>query len=143
MNDYEIRLLGSHDIDVFDHVADDVFDHDLVPATIGEFLHDPRHHVAVALADGMIVGFVSAVHYVHPDKVAPELWINEVGVAEGYRRHGLARQMINLMLDHGRRLGCHEAWVLTERDNHAAMNLYVAIGGAEDHNDTVMFNFRL
>ena len=26
-----------------------------------------------------IVGFASAVHYVHPDK-PPELWINEMGV---------------------------------------------------------------
>ena len=29
---------------------------------------------------GTMVGFVSAVHYVHPDK-GPELWINEVSVS--------------------------------------------------------------
>jgi hypothetical protein len=35
----------------------------------------------MATAGDTVVGFASAVHYVHPDK-APELWINEVGVAE-------------------------------------------------------------
>jgi hypothetical protein len=27
---------------------------------------------------GVVVGFVSAVHYVHPDKPVAEMWINEV-----------------------------------------------------------------
>ena len=46
-----------------------------------EILNDPRHRLVVAIDDDAVVGFVSAVLYVHPDKAMPELRINEVGVA--------------------------------------------------------------
>ena len=37
---------------------------------------------------------LSAVHYVHPDKLRPELWINEVGVAASHRRRGLGTRLL-------------------------------------------------
>ena len=88
-------------------------------------------------------GFVSAVHYVHPDKPHPELWINEVGVADGYRGQGIGKAVMRETLDVGRRLGCAEAWVLTERSNEAAMRLYASSGGEAAPEDAVMFTFHL
>jgi len=76
----EIKLLGCDDAGVLTRVAPGVFDHAVSEDLCAEFLSDPRHHLAVALGDGVVVGFASAVHYVHPDKPA-ELWINEIGVA--------------------------------------------------------------
>ena len=70
----EIRLLGPDDERVLRQVAPGVFDHDVNPALSAEFLHDPRHHLAVAIENGSVVGFASGVHYVHPDKPA-ELWV--------------------------------------------------------------------
>ena len=40
-------------------------------------------------------------------------------------------------------LGCIDAWVLTERENIAAMNLYSALGNTAAPSDCVMFEFRL
>ncbi len=139
----EIRLLGPGDTAVLDRVADDVFDNPLNAAATRAFLDDPRHHLAVAIDDGRVVGFVSAVHYVHPDKPRPELWINEVSVAETHRERGLGKGMMRAVLAAGQALGCSEAWVLTERDNMPAMRLYASLGGAPDPGDTVMFNYRL
>ena len=107
-----------------------------------EFLHDPRHHLAVAVDDGMVVGFVSAVHYIHPDKPAPELWINEVGVAESYRQRGVGKALLDLILAEGRKAGCWEAWVLTDESNTPAMRFYAASGGIASP-DIVMFSFPL
>ena len=87
-----------------------------------EFLADPRHHLVVAIDDGEIVGFVSGVHYVHPDKPA-ELFINEVGVAATHQREGIATKLLDELLGKGRTLGCREAWVATEPDNQAARRL--------------------
>ena len=123
--------------------AADVFDDPIDPRAAAEFLADPRHHIAVALDAGVVVGFVSAVHYVHPDKPAPEMWINEVGVAASHRGQGVGRAVVAAMLDRARALGCTEAWVLTERDNPAAMRLYASGGGVEAPSDSVMFTFRL
>jgi aminoglycoside 6'-N-acetyltransferase I len=123
----EIRLLGPGDGGVLARVAPDVFDHEVDPRWAGRFLADPRHHLAVALDGGEVVGMVSALDYVHPDK-APQLWINEVSVAPTHRRRGLGRRLLQAMLAHGRSLGCTEAWLGTEPDNTPARRLYEGAG---------------
>ena len=73
-----IQMLGPADTALLDNVASGVFDNAIDQRWTAEFLADPRHHMAVAIDDGQVVGMASAVHYVHPDK-PPELWVNEVG----------------------------------------------------------------
>jgi ribosomal protein S18 acetylase RimI-like enzyme len=126
----EVRMLGPGDEAALARVADDVFDNAVDPVLAREFLTDPRHHIAVAADDGLVVGFASGVHYVHPDKPA-ELWVNEVAVAPGHQRRGLGRAAMAELLAHGRSLGCATAWVLTDRDNEAAKALYARLGGVE------------
>jgi len=138
----EVRLLGPDDRSVLNRVADGVFDSGIDAKLAEEFLSDPRHHLAVAIADGEVIGFASGVHYVHPDKPA-ELWINEVGVAAGQQGRGVGTAVVRALLEHGRRLGCREAWVLTDRTNDAAMRLYASAGGREAPGETVMFEFNL
>ena len=138
----EVRVLGSSDAAVLARVAPEVLDRGVDPALVAEFLADPRHHVAVAIEDETVVAFASGVHYVHPDKPT-ELWINEVGVSPAHRRRGLGAAVVGALLAEGRRLGCVNAWVLTDRGNHAATALYRACGGVAASGDTVMFEFPL
>lgn len=139
----EIKILRSGEERILANVAPDVFDDPINEQAAKSFLADPRHHVAVAIDDGIVVGFVSAVHYVHPDKHAPELWINEVGVASTHQRRGIAKSLLQLLLDRARELGCSEAWVLTERGNTNAIGLYQSAGGQASADEVVMFNFPL
>ncbi len=136
-------MLRAGDEAVLRNVEPGVFDDPIDDASARAFLADPRHHVAVAIDDGIVVGFVSSVHYIHPDKKAPELWINEVAVAPSRRRGGIGRALLDATLENARTLGCTEAWVLTDRPNKAAMTLYNHGGGAEYTGDVVMFEFRL
>jgi aminoglycoside 6'-N-acetyltransferase I len=140
---FEIRMLGPGDEPVLAKVGANVFDHALDPEATREFLDDPRHHIAVAIDGGLVVGFVSAVHYVHPDKPLPELWINEVSVASTHRARGIGKAMLQVIFEVGRRHGCGQAWVLTDRGNVAAMALYASAGGEVEPPDSVMFNFHL
>jgi len=126
----ECRLASPNDAVLLATAADDVFDHAVDPALTAEFLSDPRHHLAIALDEGRIVGMASGVHYIHPDK-APELWVNEVGVAPSHRGRGIGRRVLGVLLDHGRALGCGEAWLLTDDGNAAARRMYAAAGGRE------------
>lgn len=139
----EIKLLGPQDAGVLENVASDLFDDPINFPRTAEFLADPRHHLAVAIEDGLVVGFVSAVHYVHPDKPRPELWINEVSVAETHRGQGLATRLLRLLFEAGQHAGCATAWVLTDRANTAAMRLYATAGRAQAPTDHVMFTFEL
>lgn len=138
----EIRLLGAADAAVLSRVAPGTFDHDVDPALSAEFLRDPRHHLAVAIDAGVVVGFASGVHYIHPDKPA-ELWINEVGVAPTHRRQGLAQQLLQALLEHGATLGCREGWVLTSPANQGALRLYTSVGGRRLSDPPAMFTFRI
>ena len=138
----EIKLLRRGDEAQLERVAPGVFDDPVDAAAAREFLADERHHLAVAIDGGVVIGFVSAVLYVHPDKARPELWINEVGVAAAHRRQGAGRAMLSALLAMGREAGCSEAWVLTDRANAAAMRLYASLGGEEAPQDAVMYTFR-
>ena len=139
----EIKLLTSTDSHYLNNVADDVFDDPLVESAVQEFLNDPRHRLVVALDHNVVVGFVSAVIYLHPDKPAPELWINEIGVAPTHQRQGIGKRLLQAMLEEARQSGCAEAWVLTERTNTAAMAMYTSLGGDETLPDPTMFTFKL
>ena len=136
----DIRLLGPGDLAVLDRVADDVFDGPVAARWARALLDDARHHLVVALDGGVVVGMASAVDYVHPDK-APQLWINELGVAPAHRRRGIGRRLLDALLAHGRALGCTEAWLGTEEDNLPARRLYEGAGSAAER--FVLYSFPL
>ena len=123
MSEVEIRQLSAGDAALFARVADEVFDAPVDPARLAAYLCEPGHHMLVAVDGGVVVGQTAAVVHRHPDKPT-ELYIDEVGVAAGYRRQGIARRMLELMLAHGKAIGCEEAWVGTESDNLPARGLY-------------------
>jgi ribosomal protein S18 acetylase RimI-like enzyme len=131
----EIKVLRRGDDSILTNVAAEVFDKPIDPEFTKEFLEDPRHHIAVAIDDGLVVGFASGVHYVHPDK-PPELWINEVAVAPTHRRRGLGDAVLRALFEVGHAHHCAVAWVLTDRNNAAAMALYSSAGGTEGADDT-------
>ena|SRR5688572_32427946 len=139
----KIKLLDPADSHFLNNVAPDVFDDPIVESSAQEFLNDPRHRLIVALDNNMVVGFVSAVVYLHPDKPAPELWINEIGVAPTHQRQGIGKALLQALLGEGKQSGCTEAWVLTDRANIPAMSMYKSAGGVETLPDSTMFTFVL
>ena len=66
-----------------------------------------------------------------------------MGVAPDHQRKGLGKKLLRALFAFGRELGCGEAWVLTERTNRAATQLYSSLGGFEPPDETVMFSFDL
>jgi GNAT superfamily N-acetyltransferase len=138
----EVRLLRHDEAHVLDSLAPEVFDKPVVARLRDEFFADPRHHLVVALDAGVVVGFASAVHYVHPDK-PPELWIGEVAVTPALQRQGVARRLLDALLDRAKALGCVEAWVLAEPYNAGALALYASVGMTRTAADPVMFTVEL
>ena len=139
----EIKLLGPADLPLLNNIAEDVFDDPIVGSSAQEFLSDARHRLAVALDGDLVVGFVSAVIYVHPNKPTPELWINEIAVAPAHQRQGIGKALMQAILEEAKRSGCREVWVLTERTNLPAMAMYKSVGGEETLPDPVMFTYKL
>jgi GNAT superfamily N-acetyltransferase len=138
---FTIQLLGPGDAGVLDCVSPDVFDNPLQAQRTAEFLRDPRHHIAVALDGGLVVGMATGVHYVHPDK-GPELWVNEVGVAPSHEGRGIGRRLLQALFARAKELGCEEAWVLTEESNAPARRMYGAVGGKEEQAVCITFDLK-
>ena len=136
----DVRVLHANERCVLDNIAPGVFDNLLNERSCSEFFADPRHHLVVATDDSVVIGIASGIHYVHPDK-PPELWVNEIGVAEAYRRQGVGRRMLDVLFAHASSLGCRDAWVLTEESNTVARRLYDRAGGEDI--GVVMYSFRL
>ena len=134
----DVRVLGPHDARVLECVAPGVFDGVIDPRWSAEFLANDRHHLIVAIEDGVVVGMASAMCYVHPDK-APQLWINEVGVAPSHQGRGIGRQLLDRTMALAAALGCTEAWVLTDRENTVAKRLYERAGGIVPPEDCIMY----
>ncbi len=134
------KLLSSGDEKLLEASEHGVFDHDIQPDLGSQFLSDPRHHIAVAIEDSIIVGFASAVNYIHPDK-PDELWINEVAVAKAFRRKGIADTLLKLLFQCGRGLGFRQAWVLANESNIPAHKLYSKLGGVPKKQ--IMYSFEL
>lgn len=137
-----VKVLSASDMLLLKNVADGVFDDPIDEAFASEFLNDPRHHIVVAIVEDVIIGFASAVHYIHPDK-PPELWINEVAVSPSQQRQGIAKAILKGLLQLGHQLGCNNAWVLTDRSNQPANHLYQSAGGQIDPGETVMYEFKI
>lgn len=135
---FTVKVLSKSDLELLLNAADDVFDNPVDEKLAAEFLNDPRHRMVAAIDGGIMIGFASAVHYIHPDKPS-ELWINEVGVASSHQGKGIGKAIVKEMLRLGNKLGCMAAWVLTEKENEAANRLYKSAGSAGS--DAVMYEF--
>ena len=94
----EVRILDASEAAQLARVADGVFDNPVNANLAKEFLLDPRHHIAVAIEDRVVIGMASAVHYIHPDKPA-ELCINEVSVAALFRNRGIGKLIMKTLFD--------------------------------------------
>jgi aminoglycoside 6'-N-acetyltransferase I len=126
-------------------VANDVFDDIIDAARVWAFLARPEHLLIVAVAEQpsgrpLVVGQIAAMLHHHVD-AAPDLYIDNLGVAPDFRRRGIARELVEAVMALGRSLGGDEAWVLTEADNDAARALYRERGA--EAQAVVMFEYDL
>lgn len=137
-----LHVVTAENAHLLDRVAPGVFDHEVRPELLSEFLANPMNHIVVAVSGGTVVGMATGISYVHPDKPL-QLFVNEVGVADAYRRQGIGRSLVDLLLARGERIGCTEAWVATEVSNAAARALYTSTGGVEDEERAVVYTYEL
>ncbi len=60
------------------------------------------------------------------------MFIYELEVADQYRRRGFGTALIQACLAEGQSRGCFKAWLLTERNNQPAIELYRSTGAKSD-----------
>ncbi len=131
-----VRRIQASDEAMLTHVAPRVFDEPIRPEWLSRYLRRPGHILVLAFDGDTVVGQCAGVVHFHPDKPA-ELYVDEVGTADDWLRRGIATAMLAELFAWGRELGCEEAWLGTETDNHAALALYRRHAPTED--ETMQF----
>jgi ribosomal protein S18 acetylase RimI-like enzyme len=106
------------DAGLFSQVHADVFDGPVDPLLLERFLAADHLQIAVAVERDQMVGMCSGVIHHHPDK-PHSWWINELGVAEPWRRQGIATRLVMTCMDHARRMGCRDIWVVADPTEEA------------------------
>jgi ribosomal protein S18 acetylase RimI-like enzyme len=93
------------------------------------FLADERHHLLIGYVGDQPAGFVTAVELLHPDNPRPEMFLYELGVAEEYRRRGVATALMQRLVELCHERNCGEMFVLTDEENVAGAATYSKAGG--------------
>lgn len=136
-----IATASANDTTLFDHVHEDVFDAPPQPALLASYLADPRLHIIVAMDGAQMVGMCSGMHYHHPDK-PPQMWIDELGVADPWRRQGLATRLVSGLCDLARTLACTEVWVIADPTDMAE-GFYTSLGWEREGQRLAVFSHAL
>ena len=135
---FDVFLADPSHARLFDAVHEDVFDGPIIPDCLTSFLADPKQHIVVAMDGPVMVGMCSGMHHHHPDK-HPDMWVNELSVAEPWRRQGLATQLIRALRAHGHHLGCREIWVVADPTDMAE-GFYTSLGWTREGSRLAMFS---
>jgi ribosomal protein S18 acetylase RimI-like enzyme len=112
---------------VMDNVADDLFDAPVKPGLLSAFLAESTHWLVVAVLDERVIGKCTAMVHRRPDK-DDELYLDEIDVIPEFRRMGIAKKILDHVLELADQRGCEECWLGTENDNIAARRLYESNG---------------
>lgn len=126
----DIRLLGAGDQALVER-ARGIFDHAPLPDQSRAFLESHRDMIWFALAGGGPVGFASASILLHPDKL-PHVFVNELGVAEPFRRRGIATSLMHAVLEHAETEGLGPVWLAAKADDAQALAFYRGLSGMSE-----------
>jgi ribosomal protein S18 acetylase RimI-like enzyme len=121
--DIHIKRLVAGDEAILGRVAADVFDEAIDRNYLSSYLSEANHHMIVAIKTDEVVGQIRAVIHKHPDR-PDELYIDNLGVTPTLQRQGIAKKLLDAMLELGKTLGCEEAWLATESNNSQAKGFY-------------------
>lgn len=119
--------IDAANLSLLDHVAPGVFDYPIDPERLKTYLASPANWLCIALHDELVVGMVMVVIHHHPDKPT-ELFLDEIGTGEDWRRQGIARSLMRMVFERADAEGIEEIWLGTEPDNLPARGLYESTG---------------
>jgi ribosomal protein S18 acetylase RimI-like enzyme len=120
-----------------------LFDEPPTLAAVKEYLADPRNLFLLALVGRQPVGFLRATELRQLHTNRRQMFLYEVSVAEGSRRRGVGRALLDRLLSHCRGADFEEVFVLTDPANVPAVRLYRSAGGVTETPADRMFVFRL
>lgn len=122
-----IRRLTPELASSFPAVADDVFDAAPTAEHLEKLALMPGHALFVAIGGETVVGQILAMIQFQADR-APQLYIDNLGVAPPFKRQGIAGDLFQAVMSWGKDCGCEQVWLATDVGNSEARGFYASLG---------------
>jgi ribosomal protein S18 acetylase RimI-like enzyme len=106
---------------------DDVFDNPVELTKARACLSSPGYRLFAAIAAGKVIGQIRGFIQLQPDD-DPWLYIDNLGVSEGWKRKGVASALLERLVGWGRKRGARLVWLGSEPDNEEATGFYQSAG---------------
>lgn len=126
-HDWTIEWITPSNSNALNNVAEGVFDEPIRPDRLNRYLSNSHNWMVLAIQDGIVVAQCMCVVHHHPDKET-ELYIDEIGTGDDWRRRGIAKSLMQAVFDRADSEGIEEIWLGTEPDNLPARGLYEGTG---------------
>lgn len=110
-------------------------------AAFGALLEAPASGTAwLGLVDGSVAGHVVLTVRFTMEHGGPSGWIDDLFVRPAWRRHGVARTLVDALVADARRRGCRSLHVEVGADNVPARALYARYGLEPGHDRRVFLS---
>jgi ribosomal protein S18 acetylase RimI-like enzyme len=131
MPHFVCTMISGANIGLLGTTAPDVFDGAVDLARAGACVGSPDYAMIVAIADGQVIGQIRGFLQRQPDD-APWLYVDNLGVADHWKRQGVATALIGALTRWGEDKGATIIWLGSEPDNAEATGFYSALGFAAE-----------
>ena len=108
-----------------------------------KFIGNRHNYLILAYENGNVVGVIEAYNLQKFDWRNNEMLLYSIEVKKKYRKKGIAKAMLLKLREIAIKEGSHEIWVLTDKNNVAAKNLYKSLGIKTVESEQIMFNYPL
>ncbi|MCI4336430.1 MAG: GNAT family N-acetyltransferase [Thermoplasmata archaeon] len=136
-----VRLRSGQEAEVVR--AAHLFDEPPDPTAIRDYLDDDRNVFYLAFEVGRPVGFLRGSGLGQLKSTRRQMFLYEIAVDPPHRRQGVARLLIEALLQYCRARGFEEVFVFTDPSNDPAVGLYRTTGAVTETPADRMFVYRL
>lgn len=138
-----IDRVNGLDADALERIRADFPDHHWKLESANEFLADKNNFLITSKDAERVVGILIGHRLARLDAAQAQVLLYEIDVHPDFRKRGIGSAMIQELKNLAKESGASEVWVITNKSNEAAMQLYEATGGTTKHDDDVVFDFKL
>ena len=133
----EYKILEENDLELMKEVLKDdnmIFNLEY----LNNFINNQNAYGFIAKEENKILGFAYAYTLLRPDGKMM-FYLHSIGILPNYQNKGYGQKLLHFIKEYSKKIGCSEMFVITDKDNTRACNVYEKLGGKNDHDNEIVY----
>lgn len=133
----EYKLLEENDLSLMQEV---LYDDNMIfnLEYLNNFINNQNAYGFIAKEENKILGFAYAYTLLRPDGKMM-FYLHSIGILPNYQNKGYGSKLLHFIKEYSKKIGCSEMFVITDKDNTRACNVYEKLGGKNDHDNEIVY----